>query len=209
MAAAAAGLIGIVAVGVIIVLLPVPMNLNDLSWDVEVGNTFQYNARAGGYSYLGSINSGHVVPLNGTSITVTVVNLPSFEAIYDAASFASEVIYMNKVNCSFTNGTALDQWQNTTLCEMISGCIFPVGDWSTMDTLFPDDTPGFTPNGEFLVTILYDDWFVIEYGWWGTFDGGGHWTGNVSLSTGVPSSILWSYFHGVDTLLYIELTLAE
>jgi hypothetical protein len=202
-------LICIVTIGVVIILLPKPMNLSDLSWDVEAGNTFQYDIRAWGYSQYGAVISGQVVPLNGTSITVTVVILPSFEAIHDAESFASEVIFRNKVTCTFTNGTALNQWENTTLCEMVSGCILPIGDWSTMNTLFPDDNPGFTPNGEFLTTILYDDWFIIEYGWWGTFDVGGHWTGNVSLSTGIPSSILWSYFHGVDTLLYIELTLVE
>ncbi len=205
--AVAVCLIGVVTVGVIYFLLPTPVDLSDLSWGVAVGHTYQYDILASGYSSLGSISSEQVLPLNGTSIIATVNNLPSLDAVYNAASFSSEIIHVNKVSCSFANGTEPDEWANATLSDMVSGCILPVVDWSTLDTLFPDDSPGFTPNGDFIVTIFYDDMFTIEYGWWGPVDNGGGWSGSVSLSTGVPVSIVWTYRHGVDTLLLIQLTI--
>ncbi len=205
----ALSLICIVAVGAIIVLLPGPFDFDDISWSVEVGDTLQYDIRAWGEAWGGSISSSLVVALNDTSITVTVVNLPAFNSIHNAGAFRSKVIFMNKVNCSFTDGTALSEWANTTLCETISGCIFPIGAWLTMDELFPDDPPNYRPTEDYLVTILNDDEFFIKYGWWGAVDSGGSWSGNISLSTGVPSSILWSYYHGPSIPLYIELTLVE
>jgi hypothetical protein len=208
MAIVAIGLICVVTVGVIVVLLPAPDFTDEFSWDVEVGDTFRFDISAWGDSYMGYVEYWQIAHLNDTSITVTVIDLPSFGAVHSAQTFASEIIFKNKVNCSFTNGTALDAWSNTTLCESISGCILPVGSWSTIDGLFPNETPGFTPNGEFLATNLYDDWLIIDYVWYGTFDAVGGWTGNISLSTGIPLSILWRYQHGVEPL-YIELTLVE
>lgn len=205
----ALGLICIIAVGAIIVLLPRPIIFDDLSWGVDVDDTFQFDVRAWGEALLGSIPISLVVPLNDTSITATVVNLPIFNLIHNAATFRSEIIFKNKVNCYFTNGTALYEWANTTLCEMISWCILPIGDWLTLDTLFPDGRPTYTPGGEYLTTRLYDDLFIIKYGWWGSIDDGGSWTGNISLSTGVPSGILWTYYHGPGIPLYIELTIVE
>ncbi len=205
----ALGLICIFAVGAIIVFLSGPYYVNNFSWGVDIDDTFQFDVRAWGEAYLGGIHYSNVIPLNGTSITVTVVNLPAFNLIHNPATFRSEVIFKNKVDCYFTNGTALYEWANITLSEIISGCILPIGAWLTLDTLFPDDPPGYTPNGEYLTTQLYDDWFIIKYGWWGFVDSGGSWTGNISLSTGVPSSILWTYYHGPGIPLYIELTLVE
>jgi hypothetical protein len=206
-AAIALGLMCIIVVGVIIVVQPAPMNFNDLSWGVGVGESFQYEIRAWGYSDFGSVSIGQVVPLNSTSITVTVTDLPTFDTVHSTDAFASEVIFKNKVNCSFINGTALSEWANITLSKMLSGSILPIGNWSVLEALFPDTTPDFTPNGESIVTIFYDTWFVIKYVWYGSFDDGGSWTGYVSQSTGVPANILWSYHHGVDTSLQIELTL--
>jgi len=201
-------LIGIVTVGVIIVLQPMVLNTNDLSWAIDVGNTYEFDISAWGESYGGSFKSSQVLPLNGTSITVTVTYLPAFDNVNDAESFSSEIIFRNKVNCSFTNGTALDEWANTTFCRMISGCLLPIGAWSSLDRLFPDDTPGGWNPGEYAVaTILYNTWFFIEYKWWGSIDDSGGWSGDVSLSTGTPLSIVWYYNHGLEEPLTIELTL--
>ena len=205
----ALGLICLVAVGAIIVFLPGPLDLEELSWCVEVGDTLRYDVRAWGEALLGSVPTSLVHPLNDTSINATVVNLPTFDLIHNAATFRSGVIFKNKVNVFFTNGTALYEWANTTLCEVISGCILPIGDWLTLDSLFPDDPPGFASAEDYLTTRLHDDLFIIKYGWWGNIDDGGSWTGNISLSTGVPSSMLWMYYHGPGTPLYIELTLVE
>jgi hypothetical protein len=205
----AIGLICLVAVGAIIVLLPGPLDLDELSWSVEVGDTLRYDIRAWGEAWGGSVPISLVIPLNDSSIDVTVVDLPTFNLIHNAATFRSEVIFKNKVDCLFTNGTELYEWANTTLSETISGCILPIGDWLTLDALFPDDPPTYGPGGDYLTTRLYDDLFTIKYGWWGNIDDGGSWTGNISLSTGAPSCILWMYYHGPGTPLYIELTLAE
>jgi hypothetical protein len=206
-AAVAVCLTGVIVVGVVYFLQPTPVDLSHLSWGVAVGHTYQYDILASSYSSLGGISSEQVLPLNGTSIIATVNNLPSLDVVYDAASFASEIIYVSKVSCSFINGTEPDEWANATLSDMVSGCILPIGDWSALDTLFPDDSPGFIPSGEFIATTFDDGIFTIEYGWWGPVDDGGGWSGSVSLSTGVPASIVWTYRHGVDTLLIIQLTI--
>jgi hypothetical protein len=205
--AVAVCLIGVATIGVFYFLQPTYVDLSGLSWGVAVGHTYQYDILASGYSSLGGISSDQVLPLNGTSIIATVNNLPSLDAVYDASSFASEIIYVSKVSCSFVNGTKPDEWVNATLSDMVSGCILPIGEWSTLDTLFPDNSPGFTPNGEFITTTFHDSMFTIEYSWWGFVDDGGGWSGSVSLSTGVPVSIVWTYRHGVDTLLSIILTI--
>ena len=148
--------------------------------------------------------------MRGTYIAVDLsILIPSLDAVYDAASFASEVIYVNKVSCSFTNGTEPDEWTNATLCDMISGCILPIGDWLALGKLFPDNSPSFTPNAKFIVTTFNDELFTIEYDWWGSIDDGGGWSGSVSLNTGVPDSIIWTYSHGVDTLLLIVLKISQ
>jgi hypothetical protein len=209
-AAVAVCLVGIFTVGVIYILQPESLNISDLSWGVEVGDTYEFDIRAWGESYSGSFTSPQVHPLNDTSITVTVTYLPTFDTVKDAESFSSEIIFRNKINCSFTNGTALDEWVNTIFCEMISGCILPIGAWSSLDRLFPDDTPsGWNPGEDAIATILYNNWFFIEYKWWGLVDQSGGWNGDISLSTGAPFGIVWYYNHGLDEPLTIELTLVE
>ena len=205
-AAVSVCLIGIITVGVIYILQPAPLNISDLSWGVEVNDTYTFDIGTWGESYGGTYTSSQVHPLNGTSITVIVTYLPAFDAVHDAESFSSEIIFRNKVTCTFVNGTALDEWANTTLCRVISGSILPIGDWSSLDQLFPGDTPSsWNPGEDAIATVLFNTRFLIEYKWWGSIDGFGGWRGNVTLSTGAPSSIVWYYSHGLTGPLTIEL----
>ena len=204
----AIGLIVLLTVGVIVVLQPTGLNPNNLSWTIDVGDTYEFFIRVRGESYGGSFTTPQVVPLNGTIISVTVTYLPTFETVRDAESFSSEIIFRNKVNCKFANGTALDEWANTTFCRMISVCLLPIGAWSSLDRLFPDETPsGWNPGEYAIATMLYDTWFFIGYKWWGSIDDSGGWDGETSLSTGIPFDILLYYNHGMDGQLTIELTL--
>jgi hypothetical protein len=202
------GLIVLLAVGVIVVLQPTTLNHNDLSWGIDVGDTYEFFIRVRGDSWFWSFTYPQVVPLNGTIISVTVTYLPTFETVRDAESFSSAIIFRNKVNCTFTNGTALDEWVNTTFCRMISVCLLPIGAWSSLDRIFPDDIPsGWRPGEYAIATVLYDTWFFIGYKWWGSIDSSGGWDGETYLSNGTPFDILWYYNHGMDEQLTMELTL--
>jgi len=207
--AAAICVIVVITVGVIYILLPTPLNFSDLSWEVEVGDTFKFDISAWGESYGGSFTPTQVLPLNDTSITVSVTFLPTFDAVNNADTFSSEIIFRNKINCTFTNGTALDEWINTIFCEIISGCILPTGAWSSIDSLFPDDTPSWEPGEDAIATILYDTWFFIEYKLYGSIDDTRGWSGDISLSTGAPYVIVWYYAHGPYEPLTIQLTRTE
>lgn len=204
----AVGLIVLITVGVIVVLQPASLNPTDLSWAIDVDDTYEFFIRVRGELYVGSYTTPQVVPLNGTIISVTVTYLPTFETVRDAESFSSEIILTNKVNCTFTNGTALDEWANTIFCRMISVCLLPIGAWSSLDRIFSDDTPsGWRPSEYAIATVLHDDWFFIGYKWWGTIDDSGGWDGETSLSNGIPFDILLYYSHGMDGQLTMELTL--
>ena len=100
-------------------------------------------------------------------------------------------------------------WGRISLCILPGRPVLSATCSLISDALFPDDHPVYDPGEEYLTTRLEDDWFIIKYVWWGLYDSGGRWTANVSLSTGVPSSIIWSYYHSPAIPLYIILTLVE
>jgi hypothetical protein len=179
------------------------------SWGVEIGDILQFDIRAWGESWSGSISYTLVVPLNGTSISAKVIDLPSFSLIPNFKDFASSIIFKNKVNCTYSDGSALYQWANITLTDIISASILPVNMLSVLDTFYPDEHPFLLPGEDCITTQLYDDWFIIRYDWQTSLDAHGSWTGNISLSTGIPSMIFWTYGHGPEIPNCIELTLVS
>ena len=208
-APAAIGLICLIALGTFIAFMPVYFGLSRLYWGVSIGDTYQYDVLAGGITLGGYYGAFWIELLNDMSIIAEVVNLPTFDLVHNSTSFSDRIIFTNKVNCSYTNGTVINEVANAILTETISGCFLPLGAWLTLDYLYRNDEPSYDPGGEHLITILRDDHFFIKYVWWGLYDSGGRWSANVSLSTGVPLSIHWSYYHGAEPPIYIDLTLVE
>ena len=148
-----------------------------------------------------------ILGLNDTIISVTIAELPSLEGVIDSTSFKENILHIEKANCSFTNGTEITESYATEIISTISGCILPTGSWSTADSWFPQETPGYYPNEDYIATELSEDYFHIEWVWYGPYDDLGGWSGNVSITDGVPFHVLWYYFH--QGTIYIELTLVE
>ena len=202
------GLIILIVGGFLIIMQPIPPSFTELYWEVEVGDTLQYEIRNWGvYNPLQQAYLD-VYLMNNTSILATITVLPSISEISNIQSFTSDLIHKIKVNCAFTNGSQLNDTQNSTLCSIISGCILPLGAWSMIDSLFPDELGGWSPGSKYDSAKLFEDHFTISYMWCGSIDASGGWSGNVSLTTGVPFSIRWSYNHGGSSI-GIQLSLIE
>ncbi|TFF96752.1 hypothetical protein EU546_00780 [Candidatus Thorarchaeota archaeon] len=115
-------------------------------------------------------------------------------------------IHHQKARCVFSNDDPLPAYSEGQIVAAVSGCLLPTGSWSVLDSLFPDETPSWTPDSEFLAGRLHSDHFTVEYVWCGWVDDWGGWTGDSSLEGGFPYEILWYYAHGPETL-YLEMTL--
>lgn len=202
------GIICIVSVGLIVSFQFV--SLDDLYWHIDINDTLQFEIKSWGNSSLGALSPrevNEILNLNGSIILARVTSLPLLEGLLDSNGFLDHIVLVTKVTCTFLNGTEFPNEIETILCSTISGCILPLGSWSAIESLFPQDVPSWRPNEEHLATRLSDDHFNIEWVWFGTFDSSGGWFGNVSLTTGIPNQILWRYTH--SSTVFIELTLIE
>ncbi|MHA2081590.1 MAG: hypothetical protein ACW99H_10645, partial [Candidatus Thorarchaeota archaeon] len=145
--------------------------------------------------------------LNQSEILVTITSLPNLSDVVDSVSFENRVTMENKVSCAFENGSNIPYFSNGKIVRALSGCILPLGDWALIDSYYIDESPGWTPDETFLVTRLYDDHLFIGWEWYGSYDDDGGWNGNVRLTDGVPTQVIWYYYH-LGTI-YIELNLIE
>ncbi|UCE10262.1 MAG: hypothetical protein JSW61_15025 [Candidatus Thorarchaeota archaeon] len=202
------GVICVVSVGLLVSLQFVA--LDDFNWHVEIDDTFQFEFESWGNSSLGALSPlevREILNLNGTIILARVTNLPPLVGPIDSSKFLDRILLETKINCTFVNGTYLMQEIETILCSAISGCILPLGSWSVIESLFPQDVPSWRPNEEHIATRLFEDHLHIEWVWFGSFDSSGGWSGNVSLTTGTPNQVMWRYTH--SGTVFIELTLTE
>lgn len=163
-----------------------------LRWGIEVGNEFTYRIVIQGYrtvedptnhsNYIR--NSSYYASLNNTIIRATITSMPALGIWYDSSGFVRDIINQPKVNCTFDNGTTMqDDFRNLT-DTLLSRCILPIGDWAFLDSLFPDfATYAFYP-GVYL-SKAGPDFFSISYRIW-YVDGSYSWSGNASLALGVP-----------------------
>ena len=185
-----------------------------LRWDIEVGDEFIYQIVVHGYRIVEDpLNHSNVIyepsfyaPMNNTEIRARIINLPALGLWYSKSSFASEVINQSKVNCTFDNGTSMQEEFSSVIVAVVSYCMLPVDDWTFLDALFPDSTTSAWYPGVYL-SKFYTDCFSISYVLW-PGDGLLSWTGNVSLASGMPlvaERTIDSYDTGVHTLISIVL----
>lgn len=199
--AATLALILIVTLGITLARSP---PYERLRWEVEVGIIFQFEVTSWGNALGGIAPVPEILSLNGSIINVTVSNLPVLSGL-SVVSFVDRVVEVEKVNCTFSDGSLLPSFTNTQIVAALSGSLLPNGSWFLLDSLLPDETPSWTPEAEFYASSVHADHFRMKYIWCGWVDDAGGWTGNSSLVTGVPYEVLWWYSHGPQTL-YIQLT---
>jgi hypothetical protein len=176
----------------------------DLSWGVDARTVYQFQVSTWGNALGGGIPVLEILSLSGSIINVTVTCLPILSGL-SVVSFLENVVELEKVNCTYSDGILLPSFSTTQIVAALSGCLLPNGSGALPDSLLPDETPGWTPEAEFYASSGHTDYFRMMYVWFGGVDDEGGWTGNSSLVTGVPYEVLWWYSHGPETV-YMQLT---
>lgn len=162
------------------------------SWEISVGDEFVFNITASG---INSTNS-YLNPLVNTTIQVRITSLPN-DTILSEEDFRN-LVYSDKVDCMFSNGSEIPYPLKADISRFVARFFLPVGGWDFIDSLYPDSISDIAeePGNEFINTHLsqfYDDAFyfghianIID-----DFNDGNGWSGNISLTNGVPFSMEW------------------
>jgi len=180
-----------VVIGVLVIQPSTWQPSASLRWGVDVGDEFAYRVVVIGHRVVQDpLNQSNVTygpsfyaPMNNTVVRAAVADLPALAAWYSSSSFANEVISQTKVNCTFENGTPIQEEFRSVIAAIVSNCILPVGDWPFLDSLFSD-----SPTDAFFTGYLsraHTNCFSISHRAW-FVDGLFLWTGNVSLTVGMP-----------------------
>ena len=180
-----------VVLGLVLVIATFTFRISvtlNLDWSVSEGDSFTYQITS----------FDRYANFNDTSIIATITELPFLFPIVTAYSFAKFVIEVTKINCTFQNGSSLQEW--TSYFETkISNCILPTGDWSLIEWLYPDPGPKYYARGGVPSTYIserYDDYFALGYVRVG-FDSTSGWYARISMDSGIPIYIeFWTW--GVD-----------
>lgn len=180
-------LVMIIGIGFLVVftMRPIPVlgYPVDFNWGVAVGDQFHYNVTYTIDSRLG----------NGSQIVVTITSLPELPAFATSRSFSRDIADVAKTTYTFANGSEapIRYWAD----DAISSSILPIGDWGTIDALYPspdsiDDED--ISQGSYLSQWM-DDYFIFGYHT-GLVDAAVNNLSNVSYDNGIPEVItLWWY----------------
>ena len=203
-------LAGLVIVGLLVERAP--PEVSDLGWGIDEGEVFQYRMRAWGWTSAGHISDwleDQILSLDGTTLNATVVSLPSVTGAFNATTFGLHIVRHSKVSCVLANGTDLEEELEYILNSSISRCFLPIGDWSGIDDLYIDELPywGTAPLW-YYASILHEDYLQFSCAWFSTIDSKDVWSGNVTLTDGVPTVALWEYTHQYPGL-YVEFSLLQ
>jgi len=185
----------IIAVAVML-SLPSPEPIR-FRWGVDIGDDFYFDIEVEG-SMNNESNPVPFMTFSSTRIHVVITTLPNISSL-DSEEGLVEVVSSQKVLCTLANGTefADDHSEgfysssSTTISEMISRAILPVGGWSFIDDLFPDDLASDVAHGAdsntFYSWIDQESFFFGYRNWY--IDFGHGWDACLDKDTGVPISI--------------------
>lgn len=178
----------------------------NLSWSVSVGEEFTFLIVEDGWELTGGGATGNMTyftALNGTMVTVEIIDLPSLGFYLSGSDFIDSVVERTKVSISFENGSSIDATY-PYLVRAISICILPVGSWMLIDYFFPDSD---SLDRVFSVYYAYQTEDTFRFGYNSLdIDLILKTKGIISLDTGIPLSVSWYRRHGVDSEHNITLT---
>ncbi len=165
---------------------------SSLTWGVNEGDEFVYLVVIGGYmTSIDPENSSNMIlgppylaPMNNTLVRFNVTSFPSLPLVINGDIFAEEVLNYPKTECRFENGSEIPSIFRDYINRLLYRCLLPVGDWPLLDSLYPNETEMAYYPGVYL-SRTYADSFSIGYLLYGT-DTVSRWSGNVSLTTGIP-----------------------
>lgn len=167
-------------------------------WGVEVGDEFHFDIGVFGFIETDPDHPLDYVPFlgyNNTQIIARITSLPTVAGNLSAAQFIG-IVNELKVECVFTNGTEISpnaiegyyvNFGQTSICEIVSRAILPVGHWNLVDRLFPDEPE----NPWWCNTYLSDElgasmYFGYRYA---NVDAGSGWSTYVNLTSGMPLTV--------------------
>ena len=118
----------------LVVIVPSLMSPPGLHWGVSESSIYSYELSVTGYK----IESGVPYPipfleLNNTILVVNITSLPEI-AEYNSTEFTENIVELDKVECS----SVLPEYDIHKLEEIISRSILPIGDWQSIDDMYPD-----------------------------------------------------------------------
>lgn len=180
------------------------------SWAIEVGDEFVYDV-----SVIGNTTTGTQVlppplePMNNTRIIVEITSLPNLTLMYYAHIFIQEVVEHPKTASRFEDDSDIPSEFYYAINAHASWSILPIGAWSHLDSLFPDQANQDIPDYQAYTSRSGVDAFIFGY-WSNETVTWQEWRGIVDLDTGVPTVISfsvwsqgqpWSYFYNVTMTL--------
>jgi hypothetical protein len=178
---------------VVLLLMNPPVAEPQFQWGVEVGDEFLYEVKV-----LGSNNNASIpipyVKFNNTQIRMRLVSLPNVTLLNSSDKMVSIIGY-TKTECEFVNGSAITfnsrdgYFMNTSIPEMLSRVIMPIGGWTHLNSYFPDDYGQNQYEANTYLSKIGQQWFYIGY-YYFHIDFGYGWDANVSMSTGLPLSVI-------------------
>lgn len=166
-------------------------------WGVDIGDDFYFDIEVEG-SMNNESNPVPFMTFSGTRIHVVITTLPNVSSL-DSEEGLVEVVSSQKVLCTFADGTEFADdnsegfysYSSTTISEMISRALLPVGGWSFIDDLFPDNLASDVTHGAdsdtFYSWIDQDAFFFGYRNWY--IDFGHGWDTSLDKDTGFPISI--------------------
>jgi len=187
-----------------------------LRWGVNEGVQYVYVVNVSGFNMTGISNDSVECPLsfaslNNTRIITTVSGLPDLPGFTDANSFATDVIIQAKFEVGLENGTELSERYDEALVSLISLTLLPIGDWSLIDSLYQDEDPEPPFMKIWYIAKQHTGSFEIGYTSYGP-DYASGWSGNLSLTTGLPNSAnlyAWNAVESFSWILTITLLLND
>ena len=193
-----------------------PSGLRDASslrWSVNEGDEFVYLFVIRGYrTSIDPENSSNMIlgppflaPMNNTRVRFNVTSLPALPLVINGDIFAEEVLNYPKTECRFENGSEIPSIFRDYINRLLCQCPLPVGDWPLLDSLYPNETEMAYHYPGVYLSRTYADSFYIEYLLY-PFDTIMRWSGNVSLTTGIPI-VAVSKYYAADTYRNVRLIL--
>jgi len=166
-----------------------PKEAPSFSWAVTIDDEFEFNATASGfieYAPYGTVEAIALSCIANTSIVAKIVYLPTRNI--DSEDTFLDVVLVNKVSTRFSNGSSIPSNISSTLNNLISRFIMPIGAWGYLDSLFPD-TPEDAGQHEFgcntYLSRLENQTLYFGHRHFNV-DAGSWWYGSVSCSDGTP-----------------------
>lgn len=180
------------------------------SWAIEEGDVFIFDVSVTGVRTTGTTSlPPPLASMNNTRISVEIISLPNATIIFYASNFIENIVEHLKTSSTFANGTSIPAEDYFVINTHISGSMLPIGGWSHLDALFPNEIDRPIMEHESYLSARLRNSFYFGYSLNETYNQS-EWHGIIDLNTGVPQMVWvwvyrasqpWSYWYNVTMSL--------